>query len=207
MTRVLLVPGRGTPLPEHWQRRWSREHPEYHWVRHRVIGTVDLADRVAALTDAVDRSPEPAVLVAHSAGCVTVALWAALPPGPARHPHPVRGALLVTPPDLDRYAGTAAVPDSRLPADVCGRAWPALPTARLSFPSILVASRNDEWMAFDRAVRCASDWGAELVDAGEVGHLDTSSGFGPWPAGERLLERLVTGAVQPDLPGQGPSGT
>jgi predicted alpha/beta hydrolase family esterase len=29
-----------------------------------------------------------------------------------------------------------------------------------------------------------------LFDAGDVGHLDTGSGFGPWPDGERLVSEL-----------------
>ncbi|MFB9360579.1 alpha/beta hydrolase [Amorphoplanes nipponensis] len=34
------------------------------------------------------------------------------------------------------------------------------------------------------------DWGAELVDAGDAGHLETASGYGPWPDGERLVAAL-----------------
>jgi predicted alpha/beta hydrolase family esterase len=37
---------------------------------------------------------------------------------------------------------------------------------------------------------------AELFDAGDAGHLDTRSGYGPWPDGERLVETL-TGARPP----------
>ena len=42
---------------------------------------------------------EPAVLIAHSAGCITTVAWA------SRHAGPVRAALLVTPPYLDPFLG------------------------------------------------------------------------------------------------------
>lgn len=65
-----------------------------------------------------------------------------------------------------------------------------MPSARLPFRSVLVASRNDPWMRGERAVAMAEAWGSVLVDAGEVEHLNTAAGFGPWPAGERLVADL-----------------
>ncbi|KXK59959.1 hypothetical protein AWW66_21310 [Micromonospora rosaria] len=66
-----------------------------------------------------------------------------------------------------------------------------MPRARLPFRSIVVASRTDPSATVDQVHGYARDWGAELYDAGEAGHLDTASGYGPWPAGELLLRRLV----------------
>jgi len=37
----------------------------------------------------------------------------------------------------------------------------------------------------------AADWGADLVDAGDAGHINTASGYGPWPGGEELIGRLA----------------
>ena len=37
----------------------------------------------------------------------------------------------------------------------------------------------------------AKAWGAELVDIGDAGHINTSAGYGEWPAGERLLASLA----------------
>ena len=39
----------------------------------------------------------------------------------------------------------------------------------------------------------AKAWGAELVDIGNAGHINTASGYGEWPEGERLLQRLQAG--------------
>lgn len=128
---------------------------------------------MAALHSTISEDDEPAVLIAHSAGCITTVAWA------ARHVGPVRAALLVTPPFIDGLE-----PDD--PSDI---PWLA-PRGRLPFPATVVASRTDPYTTFEQFEHYADDWGAELFDAGEVGHLDTASGFGPWPDGERLLSAL-----------------
>ncbi len=175
MTRFLLVPGRGIPRPEHWLRRWSAANPSYVWAPEPPPPPIVLKDRVAALERTLRATDEPAVLIAHSAGCIATVVWA------ARHSGPVRGALLVTPPDL---AG------AELPGPGEDIPW-VVPRARLPFPAILVASRTDPHCAYAVSERYAADWGAELVDAGDAGHLDTAGGYGPWPAGEELVRRLA----------------
>jgi uncharacterized protein len=180
MTRYLLVPGRGIPLPGHWLRRWIAAHPDYRWAPEPT-GPPYIADqRVTALQAEISASDEPAILIAHSAGCLTVALWA------SRHTGPVSGALLVTPPYLD--PDWTPGPDD--PEDVVIDDVPRTP---LPFRSIVVASHNDPISTFAQFQDYARDWGAELFDAGNVGHLDSASGFGPWPEGERLVETLSAG--------------
>lgn len=61
------------------------------------------------------------------------------------------------------------------------------PTDPLPFPSVLIASRNDPHCGYDSAGEYALSWGSTLVDAGEVGHLNTESGHGPWPEGAMRL--------------------
>lgn len=128
---------------------------------------------MAALHAVVSESDEPAVLIAHSGGCITTAVWA------ANHAGPVRAALLVTPPYIAKFK-----PDD--PSDTPY----VIPRGRLPFRAVVVASRTDPYTTFARFEQFAEDWGAELVDAGDVGHLDTASGFGPWPDGERLVSEL-----------------
>jgi predicted alpha/beta hydrolase family esterase len=36
----------------------------------------------------------------------------------------------------------------------------------------------------------AQDWGSELVDIGEVGHLNPASGYGEWPQALNFIVRL-----------------
>ncbi|MFG1800307.1 RBBP9/YdeN family alpha/beta hydrolase [Micromonospora carbonacea] len=175
MTRVLLVPGRNDPRPEHWQEWLARRDPARRMVRHATGGRYVADERVAALAAALDGVTGPTVLVAHSAGCLTVALWAA-----SCGPGPVRGALLVTPPDIAEPWTDGA------------HTGPALPDDPLPFPSILAASRTDPAMTYDRAEHRARRWGSELVDLGDAGHMTTADGYGPWPLAEDLIARLST---------------
>jgi predicted alpha/beta hydrolase family esterase len=65
-----------------------------------------------------------------------------------------------------------------------------LPMTRLPFRTIVVASRNDPYVTFPRAAAMAEAWGAELVDAGNAGHINTTAGYGEWREGEKLVARL-----------------
>lgn len=133
-------------------------------------------ERVAALHDAISASDEPVVLIAHSAGCLTVALWA------SRHTGPVRAALIVVPPYIDPK-WTPRPADDVFIGEV--------PRERLPFRSIVVASTSDPYSTPAQFEDYARDWGAELYNAGDVGHLDSKTGFGPWPEGERLVATLA----------------
>jgi uncharacterized protein len=103
-----------------------------------------------------------------------VAAWA------SRYIAPIRGALLVIPPYLDPHR--TGDPDDVLVGDV--------PRTPLAFRSILVASRTDPYTTFEQFEQYARGWGAELFDAGDAGHIETASGYGPWPDGERLVQEL-----------------
>lgn len=189
MTRFLLVPGRGHPSPEHWQQRWARADPRFRWAPYPPGPPLVPAERVAALQAVVGACDEPAVLVAHSGGCLTVALWSRL------HTGPVRAALLVAPPYLD----PAWRPG---PGDPAGEQTWVMPRHRLPFRTVVVASRTDPHATFEQVAGYAADWGGQLVDAGDAGHLTTADGYGPWPAGERLVADLAAGPA--DLPTGGP---
>ena len=64
--------------------------------------------------------------------------------------------------------------------------------ARLPFRSIVVASRDDQYITMDRAREYAAAWGSELVDLGDAGHINAASGLGTWAVGYGLLQRLRT---------------
>jgi predicted alpha/beta hydrolase family esterase len=68
--------------------------------------------------------------------------------------------------------------------------WMDVPRRALPFRSVLVASRTDPHCTMAQALAYADDWGSEVVDAGDVGHLDSATGFGSWPDGEALVGRL-----------------
>jgi predicted alpha/beta hydrolase family esterase len=171
---VLIVPGWENSGPGHWQTLWERMDPHrFRRVEQRNWDAPVLEDWIRALDAAIAAEPAPAVLVAHSLGCIAVAHWA------ARFARPVAGALLVAPADVER-AGT--------PEPI--RCFAPVPLRPLPFRSLLVASSSDEYLSMDRAQHFARCWASELVPIGAAGHINTAAGFGPWPQGERLLDAL-----------------
>ena len=54
-----------------------------------------------------------------------------------------------------------------------------------------MASRSDPDSDYDAVAAIASDWGAELIDAGHAGGLDEASGHGPWPEGLMRLAGFI----------------
>lgn len=104
----------------------------------------------------------------HSLG--VVAIVHAAPKLPAGR---VIGAFLVAMPSEDVAASLSAI-------DPAFRPYPRDP---LPFPSLLVASQDDEYCPFEDAGDWALAWGSQRVDAGNSGHINTESGHGPWPEG------------------------
>jgi predicted alpha/beta hydrolase family esterase len=173
MTRVLLLPGLRDSDPEHWQSYWERCSAEFFRVAQRDWNTPDRAEWVDTLERAVATSGPDVVLVGHSTACPLVAFWA------ATTTRTVHGALLVAPSDTE----AASYP-------IGPTGWRPMPMARLPFPSIVVASTNDEYASMERAKKFATAWGSRLVNIGAAGHINAASALGHWSEGRKLLEEL-----------------
>jgi predicted alpha/beta hydrolase family esterase len=171
---VLIIPGLYDSGPEHWQSGWERTRGDCLRVQQRDWQTPDRSDWVAALDAAVAQFRSPPVLVAHSLGCCTVAHWARTTKRRAR------GALLVAPSDVEAPS---------YPPGTVGFA--PMPLEPLPFPTIVVASSDDEYVSPARAAAFAQAWGARLVEIGRAGHINSASGLGAWLDGQRLLEELL----------------
>jgi predicted alpha/beta hydrolase family esterase len=137
--------------------------------------------RVAALDAALAAIKGDVVIAAHSAGALMVVEWAQ---NPTRE---IRGALLATPADVE----VPLPPGYPTYEDLKANGWIPISRGRLPFPAIVSASYDDPLAQFDKVAALAHAWGAELHDAGSVGHLNPASGHGPWPAALPLLERLA----------------
>ncbi|OOG53402.1 alpha/beta hydrolase [Polaromonas sp. C04] len=174
-SNVLILPGWQGSGPEHWQSRWERAHGYQRVEQHDWMRPLR-GDWIARLEDVVLSCDEPAVLVAHSLGCIQVAAWAAH----SRSTHHVKGALLVAPGDVERDD-----------IDPLLWSWPPIPLQKLPFRSVLLGSRNDPWCDFDRARRFATAWGAQFIDYGDAGHINAEAGLGSWPEGYVLLDDLM----------------
>lgn len=171
---ILIIPGWGDSGPGHWQTLWEAALPGARRVTQRDWERPARADWVAALDEAIAACAAPPLLVAHSLGCLAVVHWA------RAHARRVAGALLTAPSDAERR---------EFPPTITGFA--PVPTDRLPFPSVLAASVNDPFMQQARAKALAAAWGSRFVDVGRCGHINTASGFGPWPEGESLLRGLT----------------
>jgi len=171
---VLILPGWQNSGPAHWQSRWEAAYG-YTRVQQHDWQRPLRGDWLIQLEEAVLRCDEPAVLVAHSLGCIQVAAWTAHTQNAQR----VKAALLVAPGDVEREAMRALLPG-----------WAPIERQCLPFISILVASRDDTHCTFEKAQGLARDWGAELVDLGAAGHINADSNLGDWPQGHALLRRL-----------------
>jgi predicted alpha/beta hydrolase family esterase len=177
---ILTVPGLMNSGSRHWQTIWEAELPNCQRVE---LGSWDAPHRnswISNLGHAIGRIDGPVVLAAHSLGCHTVAWWAAFEC--QEWSEKIVGALLVAPPEVD-----AGVIDPRL------RGFGPAPKALLPFPSIVVASRNDPYVAMNRARLLAQFWGSGFADAGDVGHINAESDLGDWSFGRHLLSRLTDG--------------
>jgi predicted alpha/beta hydrolase family esterase len=168
---VILVPGLYDSGPDHWQRHWQRERG-FRVVEQRDWQTPARADWVARVEEEVGASDGPIVLSGHSLGCTTLAWWSAM----TRHATRVRGALLVAPSDVEAPT---------YPSGTTG--FQPMPRARLRFASRVVYSSDDPYVTPTRARAFAADWGSELTLLDKAGHINTASGFGPWPDGLALL--------------------
>lgn len=179
----VIVPGLRDHVAQHWQSLLADSLPQAVSLAPMGRDNLALDARIRALEDTLQELDAPALLVAHSGGCVLVAHWARQ----TALAHRVAGALLATPPTFDR-----PLPPGYPQLDALDAAgWLPVPDMRLPFPSLVAASRNDPLGDFDAVCRLARHWGSAIEDLGEVGHLNPASGFGPWPFAETLVQRLM----------------
>ncbi|VXC04650.1 Alpha/beta hydrolase [Pseudomonas sp. 8Z] len=175
--RYLILPGwQGSP-EEHWQSHWQRSLPNSVRVEQGDWNTPRRQDWVAALNAAVAADPRPAILIAHSLGCITVAHWAQR--APVELLRRVQGALLVAPADVER-AGCPAPLQNFAP----------IATGLLPFPSQLVGSDDDAAASAARAIELARQWGSDAVILKGAGHINVKSGHHYWEQGFAYLYRL-----------------
>ncbi|TDF86621.1 alpha/beta hydrolase [Pseudomonas sp. H9] len=179
-TTVLIVPGLRDHVPEHWQTLLQDKLPKARSVPPLEHNKLSLVARTDAIQRELEQIAGPVILVAHSAGVLMVVHWA------ARHDYPIKGALLVTPPDLE----TPWPANYPTPESLRANGWDPLPEGPLPFPSIVAASSNDHLASLDAVTHMARGWGSALINLGAVGHLNPAAGYGEWPQAETLIRTL-----------------
>lgn len=195
--RLLIVPGLHGSSTDHWQSRLEREHPGAvrvavpDWSQPDLDTWANAIGQTLASANPVDTEPlprnrvadpllrwrraeEPArpaitwVAVAHSYGCLALAHYL------LRGSQGIASALLVAPANPDRFD----IPDGQLDRS-------------LPLDTTLVFSRNDPWMSEADARYLGRRWGSTLVDAGEAGHINPSSGHGSFPLARLWVAQQV----------------
>lgn len=167
MTTTLIVPGLHGSGPDHWQT-WMEAHiPGSVRVIQSDWKRADLAEWAGRVRREISRNPGGIFLIAHSFGALAAAQAA------FDHEHRIEGALFAAPASPEKF-----------------KVAPLLPSRPFVFPSVVVASRNDPWIALDEAAHWAGVWDSDFVNLGDAGHINPESGFGPWPEGLALYRRL-----------------
>ena len=174
---ILIVPGYTNSGPDHWQTPLAGE-------------AVDRAPRragrmVEAGARGLDGQRRQGRQRGREAGGDRRP-FAGRPDGDPGHSRssgkPVAGAFLVAPPDV---ANPAIRPKHLM-------TFGPYPRDPLPFPSIMVGSRNDPFCAFEVAEDIAAAWGSLFIDAGEAGHINADSGYGPWPEGSMAFAQFLS---------------
>lgn len=170
MSTTLIVPGLHDSGPDHWQSWIEVRVPNPHRVMQENWSEPNLSRWTANVRRAIAKTRDDIFVVAHSFGCLAAVLAG------AEQPDRIGGMLLVAPADPDKF-GIGNL----------------MPRHDPGFRTIVVASRNDPWLAFAEATTWATRWRASLIDAGYAGHINAAAGFGAWPQGLELVQRLLGG--------------
>lgn len=169
--RIIIVPGWQNSAAEHWQSLWAQTLSRVERVRQDDWLTPKRENWVRSLEAQILSHPEPAIVVAHSLGCIATSHV-----GQAAAAR-IHSALLVAPADPERRAHLTD--------------FAPVPYQRLPYRSVLVASSNDPYCPIRLAGAYARAWGSEFVRLQNAGHINVESGHGPWPLGLALLQSLV----------------
>jgi len=172
--KIFTVPGLFNSGPQHWQTHWENE---YGFVRieQQDWETPVCDDWLQTIDAVVNQQPlNKVVLIGHSLACCTIVRWS------EKYKRIIKGVLLVAPSDVEAPS---------YPRGTTG--FSPMPKFKLPFPSIIIASSNDEYVTFERAKEFAGNWGSEFINAGELGHINSTSDLGLWPFGYTYLKRLM----------------
>ena len=179
--RVLVIPGLHDSGEAHWQTWLQAQYRGATRVVQRDWRAPDLGAWSQRITDTLSRHSAHTqwVAVAHSFGTLALAhhlnqcmAQAASGVGP-RHGRIV-ASLMVAPADPAKFGVEAN-----------------LPHQALGLPLTVIRSETDPWMPLARARDWAHTWGGRFVNLGDVGHINTDAGFGPWPLARQKVDHFI----------------
>lgn len=172
----LIVPGLNNSGPSHWQTFWTKSLPSASRVYQHCWDKPQKEDWVKTLDESVRQLKDDTILVSHSLGVVTTALWLLRARKENALPENIKGAFLVAPADADCVE---VIKD-----------FAPMPTEKLPVPTCVVGSENDPYMTLERAKFFARAWNAKWFNAGSLGHINSDSNLGEWEQGRRFLSEF-----------------
>lgn len=184
---ILVVPGYHGSGAHHWQTWLEQQLPQARRVKGINWEQPALHHWAQAIIRAVDASPTPVLLVAHSFGCLASAVAI------ENRPHKIAGTLLVAPADPERFSIYGPRPHN---ATTLPGLSDYLPEQALHTLGLVVGSRNDPWITLERASTLARRWQLGFYDAGNSGHINAESGHGAWPLIKLLTLFLYDGIAR-----------
>jgi predicted alpha/beta hydrolase family esterase len=183
---ILVVPGWLGAGPDHWQSRWEQKLSSARRVEQDDWLCPDKDKWVGKIIAAAATATKPVVFLAHSLGAIAVVhAGLKMPPGL------VAGAFLVAAADVDNAHDWP--PPEGPPWSVAESGFAPVPLSALPFPSTLVVSSDDPYCRPERARHFAAAWGSQVVEAGQLGHVNTATGHGPWPEGVLRFGTFLSG--------------
>jgi uncharacterized protein len=175
--RVLIIPGLHNSGDAHWQT----------WLQGQYKGAVRVHQQdwqnpdLEAWSTQIDKTMArvkpsgPWIAVAHSFGCLALAHHLTRPESSRQATNRgIQAALMVAPADPIKF-GLAH----------------SLSRDGLGIAATVIGSENDPWMPLARAQEWAGHWGAHFQNQGAVGHINTESGFGPWPLARFKVDQMI----------------
>jgi hypothetical protein len=175
-TNLLILPGLGNSGDKHWQTFWHKKFKNSTRIVQDNWDNPIREEWLERLNEKITKLNQPTILVAHSLAVSLVLHWAE-----ANTNKNIVGALLVAPADVDSPQHTPE----------CTRNFSPIPTSKLPFPSIVVASENDPYASFERKQYFAEMWGSDFVNVGQQGHINSDSDLQYWEEGQQILEQLI----------------
>jgi predicted alpha/beta hydrolase family esterase len=170
---VFILPGLNNSGPEHWQTKWET-HFGFRRINQEDWDRPHCEDWIKRIQESLaNYKDENILLAAHSLACCTIVHWS------NKFRRRIKGALLVGPSDVEAPG---------YPLGTTGFA--PMPLDLIPFPTIVIASSNDEYVSLERATYFAGKWNSLLVNIGPSGHINSASALGLWPEGIAWLEKL-----------------
>lgn len=165
---VIIVPGLDNSDEHHWQSLWQSELPDCSRIHVDNWRIANLDSWNRGIIRALQKTTQPAVLIAHSFGVLAAVSIA------EQYPELIEALFLVAPADPAKFTLTNRLPERPL-----------------GIPALLVASSDDPWLADHKAAYWALRWGANYRRFKNVGHINSQSGLGHWQEGLELLKQLL----------------